>query len=75
LKLGLVERPEATSKILFGDALKYYVEKGAVQKKAGDEKGKDKEQEYYSDTGDRYLIQYYSKQISHFMRSPRFTLH
>ncbi len=75
LKLGLIERPESISKILFGDALKYYVEKGVVQKKAGDEKGKDKEQDYYSDTGDRYLIHYYSKQISHYMRTPRFTLH
>jgi glycerol-3-phosphate O-acyltransferase len=74
LKLELIERSESISKILFGNALKYYVEKGVVGKTVGDEKSKDKVVETYSDVGDRYLIQYYSKQISHFLRSPRFTL-
>ena len=72
LKLELVERPEAVSKIVFGNALKYYVEKGLIEKKM--EGDKDKEQECYSDAGNRLLIQHYSRQISRFLRSPHFTL-
>jgi glycerol-3-phosphate O-acyltransferase len=70
LKLKLIERPESISKIMFSNALKYYVEKGVIDKKMD----KEKDQELYSDTGDRELIHYYSKQISYFLRSPRFTL-
>ncbi len=70
LKLELIDRAESVSKILFGNALKYYVEKGVIEKTTAE----DKETELFKDLGDRYLIQHYSKQISHFLRSPRFTL-
>ncbi|GLI35871.1 1-acyl-sn-glycerol-3-phosphate acyltransferase [Desulforhabdus amnigena] len=74
LKLELVERPESVSKIIFNNALKFYVEKGIVEKKIEEEKGKDKEAECYADTGNRLLVQHYSKQISRFLRSPHFAL-
>ncbi len=72
LKLELIERQESISKIIFGNALKYYVERNVVSKSSDGEKGKDAE--VYSGVGDRQLIQHYSKQIGRFMRSPRFTL-
>lgn len=75
LKLELIERPESISNVMFGNALKYYLEKNVVEKKWGDEKGKEKEQEMYADSGNRMLIQHYSKQISRFLRSPHFALH
>ena len=74
LKLQLIERPESISKIMFGNALKYYLEKGVIEKRDGDEKGKDKDQEWYADSGNRHLIQHYSKEICRLMRSPHFAL-
>lgn len=74
LKLQLIERPEAISKIIFGNALKYYLEKGVIEKFNGDEKGKDKDQEWYADAGNRHLIQHYSKEICRLMRSPHLAL-
>ena len=74
LKLELIERPESISNVLFGNALKYYLEKSVVEKKTADEKGKDKGQEWYTDAGNRLLVQHYSKQISRFLRSPHFAL-
>jgi len=72
LKLELIERPESISKIIFENAVKYYVEKGVIEKKAGD--GKDKDQESYTDAGNRLLIQDYSRQVSRYLRSRYFTL-
>ncbi len=74
LKLELVERPECISKIIFGNALKYYVEKNVIDKAADSDKTKDKDQDWYSDAGNRALVQHYSKQISHFLRAPHFAL-
>jgi glycerol-3-phosphate O-acyltransferase len=74
LNLQLIERPESASKIIFGNALKYYLEKGVIEKKSGGSKAKEKDQEFYVDTGNRLLVQHYSKQISRFLRSPHFAL-
>ncbi|MCU0572799.1 MAG: 1-acyl-sn-glycerol-3-phosphate acyltransferase [Syntrophobacteraceae bacterium] len=74
LKLELIDRPESVSKIMFGNALNYYLERGLIEKKVEEDKGKEKSQEVFADTGDRLLIQDYSRQISRFLRSPRFTL-
>jgi len=59
--------------MIFGNALKFYVEKNIIEKVDCD-KGKEKEQECYTDAGNRALIQHYSKQISRFLRSPHFAL-
>lgn len=74
LKLELIERPEAVSNIIFANALKYFVEKGVVEKRAEEDKSKDKGQEWYTGVGNRALIHYYSKQISRFLRSPHIVL-
>ncbi|MEN6485124.1 MAG: hypothetical protein ABFD98_09595, partial [Syntrophobacteraceae bacterium] len=74
LKLELIERPESISKIIFGNALQYYLEKGVIEKQTKGEKGKEKDQEWYADAGNRLLVQDYSKQISRFLRSPHFAL-
>lgn len=74
LKLELIERPEAISKIIFDNALKYYLEKGVIGKGADADKGKDKDQAWYTAPEDRAQVQHYSKQISRFLRSPHFTL-
>jgi len=74
LKLQLIERPESVSRIIFANALKYYVEKGVIDKKIGGTKGKEKDQYFYVDTSNRLLIQHYSKQISRLLRSPHFSL-
>jgi glycerol-3-phosphate O-acyltransferase len=74
LKLELIDRPESVSKIMFGNALNYYLERGLIEKRLEEDKGKEKGQECYADTGNRLLIQDYSRQISRFLRSPRFTL-
>jgi len=70
LKLQLVERPESISKILFSNALKFYLEKGIVEKKVDKNKGL----ETYADKVDRKLMQEYSKEISRLLNSPRFAL-
>jgi glycerol-3-phosphate O-acyltransferase len=72
LKLELIERPESISKIIFENAARYYIEKGVIEKKGGDDKGKD--QAFYADAGNRLLIQDYSRQISLYLRSHYFTL-
>jgi glycerol-3-phosphate O-acyltransferase len=74
LKLELIERPEAISNIMFANAIKYYLEKGLIEKRREDEKGKERDQDLYADVGNRLLIQHYSKQISRFLRSPHFAL-
>jgi glycerol-3-phosphate O-acyltransferase len=74
LKLELIERPEAISNIMFANAIKYYLEKGLIEKRREDEKGKERDQDFYADAGNRLLIQHYSKQISRFLRSPHFAL-
>jgi glycerol-3-phosphate O-acyltransferase len=74
LKLELIERPEAISNIMFVNAIKYYYEKNVIEKSREDEKGKERDQEFYTDAGNRLLIQHYSKQISRFLRSPHFVL-
>ena len=47
LKLELIERPEAISNIMFANAVKYYLEKGVIEKRTEDEKGKERDQEFY----------------------------
>jgi glycerol-3-phosphate O-acyltransferase len=74
LKLELIERPEAVSNIMFVNAIRYYLEKSVIEKKTEDEKGKERDQEFYWDSGNRLLIQHYSRQISRFLRSPHFGL-
>jgi len=74
LKLELIERPEAISNIMFANAVKYYLEKGVIEKQAEDEKGKERDQEFFKDAGNRLLIQHYSRQISLFLRSSHFAL-
>ena len=74
LKLELIERPEAISNIMFANAVKYYLEKGVLEKRTEDEKGKERDQEYFGDAGNRLLIQHYSRQISRFLRSSHFAL-
>jgi glycerol-3-phosphate O-acyltransferase len=72
LKLELVERPECISKIIFDNALKLCIEKNIITKQVNGEKGK--EEELCPGTESRAQIQYYSKQISRFLRSPHFSL-
>ena len=74
LKLELIERPEAISNIMFANAIKYYLEKGVIEKRTEDEKGKERDQDFYADAGNRLLIQHYSRQISRFLRSSHFAL-
>jgi glycerol-3-phosphate O-acyltransferase len=70
LKLGLVERPECVSKIIFDNALKLYIEKNIITK---DVNG-DKEELLRPGAESRPAIHLYSKQLSRFLRSPHFTL-
>jgi glycerol-3-phosphate O-acyltransferase len=72
LKLGLVERPECVSKIIFDNALKLYVEKNIIIKDSNGDK--EKEDQLRPGTESRAAIQHYSKQISRFLRSPHFVL-
>jgi glycerol-3-phosphate O-acyltransferase len=72
LKLGLVERPECVSKITFDNALKLYVEKNIIVKRASGDK--EDEELLHPGTESHAAIQFYSKQISRFLRSPHFTL-
>lgn len=75
LNLQLIERPESVSKIIFGNALKYYLEKGVIEKQVvTGTKGKAGDQESYVDAGNRLLVQHYSKQISRFLRAPHLSL-
>lgn len=74
LKTDLIERSESISKIMFGNALKYYVEKGLIEKKADAEKKGGEDDEFLRDIGNRPLIQHYSRQISRLLRSPHFAL-
>jgi glycerol-3-phosphate O-acyltransferase len=72
LKLGLVERPECVSRIIFDNALKLYVEKNIIAKGVNGEK--DNEEELRPGTESRAAVQLYSKQISRFLRSTHFAL-
>jgi len=72
LKLGLVERPECVSKIIFDNALKLYIEKNIIIK--GINGDKEKEVKLSPGTEGHGAIQLYSKQISYFLRSPHFVL-
>jgi len=75
LQLELIDRPESISKMIFSNALKYYIEKGVIERVVDNsEKGKDRDQQLYTASGDRLLVHHYSKQISRFLRSPHFTL-
>jgi len=74
LKLELIERPESISNIIFSNAIKYYVGEGLLEKTRDQENGDEKTNELYSEAGNRALVQYYSKQISRFLRSPHFAL-
>jgi glycerol-3-phosphate O-acyltransferase len=75
LKLELIERPESLSKIIFSNALKFYVEQGLLERKAEQENGEEASSEQYIDTGNRALVQEFSRQISRFLRSAHFVLH
>jgi glycerol-3-phosphate O-acyltransferase len=72
LKLGLVERPECVSKIIFDNALQLYIEKNVIKKSENGDK--EKEVQLRPGTESRGSIQLYSKQISRFLRSPHFVL-
>ncbi len=72
LKLGLVERPECVSKIIFDNTLKLCVEKNIITKTLNGDK--ENEEELHSGTESHDTIQLYSKQISRFLRSPHFAL-
>ncbi len=72
LNLGLVERPECVSKIIFDNALRLYVEKNIVKRTVGGEK--EKEEQLRPGPESRASLQVYSKQISRFLRSPHFAL-
>jgi glycerol-3-phosphate O-acyltransferase len=73
LKLGLVERSECVSKIIFEDAVRLYVEKNIIIKTTVGEKDK-QEQLLRPGPDSRASLQLYSKQISRFLRSPHFAL-
>jgi glycerol-3-phosphate O-acyltransferase len=75
IKLELIERPESVSKIMFGNALKFYAEMGLLEKKVDKEDGEDQSAEQYAFRGDGGQVQEYSRQISRFLRSPHFALH
>jgi len=72
LKLGLVERPECVSKIIFDNALKLYIEKNIITKRINGDK--ENEEQLHPVTENRAAAQLYSKQISRFLRSPHFVL-
>jgi glycerol-3-phosphate O-acyltransferase len=72
LKLELVERPECVSKIIFDNALKLYIEKSIIVKNLDGDK--ENEELLHPGTESRANIQFYSKQISRFLRSPHFNL-
>ena len=72
LKLGLVERPECVSRIIFDNALKLYIERNIIIR--GINGDKEKEVQLRPGTESRSAIQLYSKQIARFLRSPHFVL-
>jgi glycerol-3-phosphate O-acyltransferase len=75
LKLELIERPESLSKIIFGNALKFYVQQGLLERTVERESDGDNGAEQYAETGDRALVQDFSRQIGRFLRSSHFALH
>ncbi len=74
LKLGLVERPECVSKIIFDNALKLYVEKNIIVRTKAVGAEKEKEEQLRPGPESRASLQLYSKQVSRFLRSPHFAL-
>ncbi|MEM5789148.1 MAG: 1-acyl-sn-glycerol-3-phosphate acyltransferase, partial [Syntrophobacteraceae bacterium] len=70
LKLELVERPECISKIIFDNALKLCIEKNVVMKRVNG----DREEELCPGEDNRAHVQFYSRQISRYLRSPHFAL-
>ncbi len=60
------------SKIIFDNALKLYVEKNIIVKAVSGDK--ENEEQLHPGTESRTTIQFYSKQISRFLRSPHFAL-
>ncbi|SHE68499.1 glycerol-3-phosphate acyltransferase [Desulfacinum infernum DSM 9756] len=74
LKLELIERPETVSKIVCRNAITYYVEKGLLERRAHEAKGRDKTVEKFEFVGDRPLVQYYGRQISRLLRAPHLAL-
>lgn len=73
-KMGLIERPESISKIVAGNALAYFVEKGLLERRVDDSKGEDKAVEKFEYTAERQQIQYYSRCISRLLRAPHLAL-
>jgi len=51
------------------------VEQGLLERKTDRENGEEDPQEQFVDTGNRALVQEFSRRISHFLRSAHFTLH
>ncbi len=74
LKMGLIERPESISKIVCGNALSYFVEKGLLERRVDESKGEDKAVEKLEYTAERQQVQYYSRQISRLLRAPHLAL-
>lgn len=74
LKMGLIERPESISKIVCGNALSYFVEKGLLERRLDESKGIDKAVEKLEYTAERQQVQYYSRQISRLLRAPHLAL-
>ncbi|SMC20572.1 glycerol-3-phosphate acyltransferase [Desulfacinum hydrothermale DSM 13146] len=74
LKLELIERPESVSKIVCRNAITYYVEKGLLERRVHETKGRDKTVEKFEFVGDRQLVQFYGRQISRLMRAPHLAL-
>jgi glycerol-3-phosphate O-acyltransferase len=75
LKLELIERPESLSKIIFGNALKFYAEQALIEKRVDKENDDEDAPELYVEAGNRAQVQELSRQISRFLRSSHFALH
>jgi glycerol-3-phosphate O-acyltransferase len=72
-KQEMVERFESISQITFENALKYYSEKGLVQKR--EKVLSDKREVVYQHADNREAISYYSRRIDRYLRSSHFTFH
>ncbi len=75
LKLELIERPESLSKMISGNALKFYVEQGLLEKRREKESDEEEAPEQYVESGNRAQVQEFSRNISRFLRSSHFALH
>ncbi len=70
LKLGIIERPEAISKVMYENCLKFLEERDVIGKKVEkDEKNPSKQpKEYFVSGPNRALASYYLKEIGRFLR-------